>query len=447
MTRPMITRGPRLTAPSLMGARLAALALTTVGAFALAACEEHPYPSAAPREATAAPPPDDSTLSGAPTGGGYAPTTRSPAYVPNGYPPGPGMAQPGPPPGYGPPPAPYGPPTAGYPPAPGQRYASAPPEIVTMAPIPNPPERPRRYERGYGWRYRHHHHGMQAYGPPAYAPRHHRMHHRYSAHAPVVHRSMSHHPMAAMAHAPAPVHAAARPVAPVHPPTPKPQANPSQLSKPQALDHRHHHHLATNAAAAAGGSANTMGATNTTGSASEADHYQALQQSLADAFASGAKLTAPAHMEPNQASTVTLTIPADFAQTLRAEAAKQNLSEQAATVNLMASLSGDGYMIVPGEAQSQPLTLNAPTTFDWKVTPTGAGRGALKASVRAAVGEGHDLTLGDKTTGAGNATGRVVGIGLLALIALVLLGWAAQRRRPKMTGASKPRTTHTNGGL
>ena len=49
------------------------------------------------------------------------------------------------------------------------------------------------------------------------------------------------------------------------------------------------------------------------GSASEADHYQALQQSLADAFASGATLTAPAHMEPNQASVVTLTIPADFA--------------------------------------------------------------------------------------------------------------------------------------
>ena len=41
----------------------------------------------------------------------------------------------------------------------------------------------------------------------------------------------------------------------------------------------------------------------------------------------------------------------------------------------------------------------------------------------------------------------MIGIGLLALIALVVLGWAAQRRRPKATGASKPRTTHTNGDL
>ena len=31
------------------------------------------------------------------------------------------------------------------------------------------------------------------------------------------------------------------------------------------------------------------------------------------------------------------------------------------------------------------------------------------------------------------------------LIALVLLGWAAQRRRPKLSGAAKPRATHTNG--
>jgi hypothetical protein len=224
-----------------------------------------------------------------------------------------------------------------------------------------------------------------------------------------------------------------------------------QLAKPQPLDHHHHHHPhaadAATVAAATGGSSNTTGTANTTDPVTEADRYQALQESLHDAFTSAAQLTAPAHMEPNQQSTVTLTLPADFAQTVRTEAAKQNLSEQAATVNLMASLSGDGYTIVPGEAQSQPLTLNTPTTFDWKVTPTGAGRGALKASVRAAVGEGHDLTLGDKTTGSGAATGRVVGIGLLALIALVLLGWAAQRRRPKPIGASKPRTNHTNGNL
>ena len=395
MTRRMISTG----------ARLAALALTATGALALAACEEHPYPSAAPSQATAAPPPDDSVLAGAPTGAeGYPPpSTRSPAYAPQGYPQGPGMAPAGPPPG-----APYGPPPAGY----GQRYSSAPPEIVTMAPIPNPPERPRRRGRGYGWRHYHHHHReMRPYGRPIYAaPHRHHLHHPYVNAAPAPYAPMTRrHPAVAPAH----VHAAAPVAAKTKPAAPAQQ----QLSKPQALDHHHRHHHATDAAAAAaatGGSSNTTGEANTTGSASEADRYQALQQSLHDAFTSGAQLDVPAHMEPNQPVPVTLTVPADFAQTVRSEAAKQNLSEQAATVNLMASLSGDGYTIVPGEAQSQPLTLNAPTTFTWKVTPTGAGRGALKASVRAAVGEGHDLTLGDKTTGSGSATGRVVGIGLLA---------------------------------
>ena len=447
MTRRTISKGAISK-----GARLAALALTTAAGLALAACEEHPYPSAASREATAAPPPDDSTLAGAPSGSGYAPTTRSPAYAPpQGYPPGYSMAQPGPPPGYGPPPAAYGPPQPGYAPAPGQGYGGqgyggqgyALVGKATMDPIPNPPERPHRYERGYGERHHHYHYyrrQMRAYGPPVYAaPHRHHLHHRHTIYAPAVHAPMAHrHP----ATAPMRAHPAAPPMAmPVAPAG-------AQLAKPQALDHHRHHRHATNAAtAASGGASNTTGAPNTPGSASEADRYQALQQSLRDAFANGAQLTVPAHMEPNQASTVTLTVPADFAQTVRNEAASLGLSAQAATMNLMASLSGDGYTIVPGEAQTQPLTLNAPTAFSWKVTPTGAARGALKASVRAAVGEGHDLTLGDKTTGSGGTTGRVVGIGLLALIALVLLGWAAQRRRPKMTGASRPRSTHTNGTI
>ena len=440
MTRRTISKGAIST-----GARLAVLALTTTAGLALAACEEHPYPSAASREATAAPPPDDSTLAGAPSGGGYAPTTRSPAYAPSqGYPPGPGMAQSGPPPSYGPPPMGYGPPQPGYPPASGQGYGGQGYALVgkaTMDPIPNPPERPHRYERGYGWRHRHYHrHEMQGYGPPVYGPlRRHHLHHHHMIYAPAVHAPMTHRHSAATpmrAHPAAPAKAA--PVAPAG----------AQLTKPQALDHhRHHRHTASAATAASGGASNTTGGADTTGSASEADRYQALQQSLHDAFANGAQLTVPAHMEPNQASTVTLTVPADFAQTVRNEAARQGLSAQAATVSLMASLSGDGYTIVPGEAQTQPLTLNTPTAFSWKVTPTGAGRGALKASARAAVGEGHDLTLGDKTTGSGGTTGRVVGIGLLALIALVLLGWAAQRRRPKMTGASRPRSTHTNGSI
>jgi hypothetical protein len=39
-------------------------------------------------------------------------------------------------------------------------------------------------------------------------------------------------------------------------------------------------------------------------------------------------------------------------------------------------------------------------------------------------------------------TGRVVGVGLLVLIALILLAWAAQRKRPEPVGAAKPRVNH-----
>ncbi len=451
------------------GARLAALALTTTCAFGLAACEEHPYPSAAPREGTAAPRPDDSTLAGAPTvprGYQASPTTRSPALYPpsgSGYPP-PAYAQNGYPPAPG-----YGPPPAGYPPGYGHRDTNgAPPEIVTMQPIPNPPERPRRFEHHYGRGHHHRHGGMSRYTPTIHAMRGvvHHHHHRHTtasryavAPQPMAPRPHHHAPVAVVPvhrHAPAPAsaagHAAPRTPAPIAPVG-------SQLTKPQPLDHQRHHHHATeagSAAAASGGptnavASNTTAATNseaanTTSGPSEADRYKTLVQILRDVFANSDLLSAPSHMEANQPATVTLTLPAEFAQMARAEAAKENLTAAVMTMNLIGVLSGDGYTIVPAEAQSLPLTLDTPTVFQWKVTPTGAARAALKASVRAeAVGDGHSLALGDKSTGSGSATGRVVGFGLLALIALVLLGWAAQRRRPVAAGATKPRASHTNG--
>ena len=151
-------------------------------------------------------------------------------------------------------------------------------------------------------------------------------------------------------------------------------------------------------------------------------------------------------MEANQPADVTLTLPADFAKTLQYEAGKQKLVQAATSVNLIAALSGDGYAIVPADPQTLPLQQGQATVFHWKVTPTGAGRGALPASVKAAsTTDGPTLDLGSKSSGSASTTGRVVGIGLLALIALVLLGWAAQRRRPLASGATRPRATHTNG--
>ena len=410
------------------GARFAALALAAGSAVALSACEEHTYPSAAPKESTAAPAQDD-TLAGAPSG--YAPpSTRTPAYTPPGQ-----GAPPYPPPGYGQ--NGYPPPPAAYPPAYGRGDANAPPVVISMAPIPNPPERP----HGYGRRRHHHHHHylwMREHPAPMYAPHHRRAHHHGMAPSmgPARHAPSHRHGMAPTTH-PAPT---AHPVAPA-----------PQLTKPAAPDHHRRHHHGATAGAAATAAAASGGSTNTTSNAvaasgSEADRYEALGKSLKDAFANGAQLQAPAHMEANQAADVSLTLPADFAQTVQSEAAKQGLASSMATVNLIGMLSGDGYTIVPSDRQTLPLAQGQATVFRWKVTPTGAGRSPLTASVKAvAAGDTHTLDLGSKSTAAGSATGRVIGIGLLALIALILLGWAAQRRRPAARGATKPRATHTNG--
>ena len=397
------------------GTRLATLALATGAALSLAACEEHTYPSAAPQEGTAAPSSGDTALAG-------APNTRPPEYAP---------------PGYGP--HSYAPPPSDYPPGvivhPG---SSGAPEIVTMAPIPNPPETPARRS----WRHRLHH----RYGPgaPGY------VFHPYSHHHHHLHRG----PSAWVFH-PAP----ARPVAhrPAHGPTSAPAhpaAGAAQLTKPQAPPHGRHHRNGMDAAtaAAAGGAPIASGAANTMGSnsvgGSEAERYGALQQGLQGLFASEAKLDVPGQMDANQAATVTLTLPADFAQAAQAEAAKDGIGQAATSLNITASLSGDGYTITPVDAQSLPLAVTTPTVFQWRVTPTGGARNPLKVSAKAqGAGDSHTLDLGTKTTGAsGGGAGRLIGLGLLAILIFgAIIAFFTRRPRPRTAAASKPRATHTNG--
>jgi hypothetical protein len=417
-------------------ARVAVLAIAASGAVALSACEEHAYPSATPTQGTAAAPAGDEALAGAPSNAA-PPTTRTPEYVapPEGGEPPYG---PPPPPGYAP--NGYPPPANTYPPGYGhQSSTGAPPTIVSMAPIPNPPERP----HGYGHRRQRHRVWMRAYPAPAYAPapmpRPHHHHHRH-AHPVLVA------PFPAAPRHPA-VHAAPHPSAPSAA-APATSRAPTQLTKPTAPDHhrRHHHAAAQAQSAPATAAAASGGPTNSTTSGSEADRYQALGKSLKDDFAATAQLQAPDHMEVNQGYDVTLTLPADFAQTVQSEAGKQGLASELSSLNLTATLSGDGYTVVPADPQTLPLAQGQATVFRWKVTPTAASRGALSATVKAAApGANHALDLGAKATGASAGAGRLLGIGLLAVVALGLLGWAAQRRRPSgPSGASKPRANHTN---
>lgn len=244
------------------------------------------------------------------------------------------------------------------------------------------------------------------------------------------------------------------PVAPVHP---RHAAHAAKTVAPKVKTPAPAHkvHKAPPVATAPG---TTSGVTNTTVSntteaggntvTTTADRYSALQTALSSLVAREGKLDTPSHFEPGQATPVSLTLPADFAQAVQTDAAQQGLADAAASVNMTSTLSGDGYTVVPAEPQSQPLALNQPTVFHWKVTPT-ANRtaGALQATLSAdLLSEGRSLPLGTLKAGnAAKAGGRIVGIGLLAVIAAVVLVWALNRRRPTPTGASRPRANHESG--
>jgi hypothetical protein len=338
--------------------------------------------------------------------------------------------------------------------------------IICSTPVPNPVEdeayplhrRHRsgryfshRYERDYTqtapapYAHRLHHH-RHYWGQPVERPR--RVEHgqssgyvfhnghRYRIEGPV-HPSAAgvapHHPTIVK-----PVSPALKPRAPHHlKPEPVPALNPTRAG--------HSNPVSNTTASQAAGSNTSGGGAAATGT--PAERYAALQSALAEVIAREATLKAPAHFEPGQAADVTLNVPSDFAQTLRQEAAKQDLSDQTASVNLTSALAGDGYSVTPAEPQSQPLTLGQQTVFHWKVTAQSDAKGPLQASLNADVlSDGQTLPLGPvKVAGTQRWTGRLVGVGLLALIALILLAWAAQRKGPTTKVASKPREPQQTG--
>jgi hypothetical protein len=426
---------------------IAAAALASVCAVALSACEEN-GPATSSEPAAAAPSQAPADLMGAPQGQASAApgaiqetpllpggdTTRTPQYVPPAaLAPPPGAYAPGPAPTMAPPPA-Y---PAPAPPAPPAYASHAPTEVIAMQPIPNPPEGAAEGHWHAATHHRHHGWWGPVYAAPAAG---------YAAgHAARHHYTVGANPPAAPAHhAAAPAHAQTHATA---------QAGGAQLTKPEAPGHKAHGHKGLDqgtVAAASGGStapttnetANATGNVTSTGDA----RYDALQTALTADAAHAAILNAPRQIQPGQTADVTLTVSSDFAQTLRTEAASQNLSDQATSANLEATLAGDGYTIVPNETQALPLTLGAPTVFHWKVTPQGAAQGPLHADLRAnLLAANHVLSLGTIKTHSGMA-GRVIGVGLLVLIALVLLGWVTRSRRPSPSSGAKPRPNHQTGG-
>jgi hypothetical protein len=336
---------------------------------------------------------------------------------------------------------------------------SAAPPIIAMAPIPNPEEgesradyvdrvAPPASDAASGYRYK---------APPprrAVVERDHRVERRhrravaapyYPAAAVPYPRVAAHPHVAAASHAvavaPPPaavapragpgvpnkaeVKPAPKPVAKLAPPAtvaPIPTVTPAPKQAAPAL----------NPATPAIKEANAQGATPLS---DRATRLAALETALAEAIHKDAVLKTPSPFTAGKAVEVTLTIPADFGQTVKDEAAKNDLSDAAASVNLVAVLSGDGFSATPDAAQSQPLTPGQPTEFKWSVTARDGAKGPLHADVGAdLLGAGSDvLNLGSVQTGQGFGLGalrsnRMLGLAILAVLAVLVLAWLARGR-------------------
>jgi hypothetical protein len=213
---------------------------------------------------------------------------------------------------------------------------------------------------------------------------------------------------------------------------------PASLMSDQAPTVSVHHHVGAAAAglrlphAAKPSTAATATTKTAAAPADQAAALASLQTALSDAVAKTAVLTAPAHFTVAQPAQVTLAIPAGFADTVHKEAQKDGLGDLAASVNMTALLSGDGYTVLPADTQSGPLAAGQPTTFAWTVTAHPQARGPLHADVGADLlgGGVQKLTLGSvQPAGAQSSIGaRAFGVVLLVLLAGVALIWASTRR-------------------
>jgi uncharacterized iron-regulated membrane protein len=186
----------------------------------------------------------------------------------------------------------------------------------------------------------------------------------------------------------------------------------------------------------------TVAATPPANASDRPTRLAALQNTLTDAVSKGAVLTAPQRFTANQPADVSLTIPAAFADTLRSEAQKNGLSDAAASVNMTAVLSGDGFSVTPDETQSQPLTVGQPTEFRWTVTAQPGAKGPLHADVGAdLLGGGSDtLALGSVQKQAGfgvKPTPRMVGAAILVLILALVVVWLARGRGPSRPASAR----------
>jgi hypothetical protein len=287
------------------------------------------------------------------------------------------------------------------------------PRVIASTPVPNPPEVEHAHHR------RHSAFWMSGEAHPV-APHPHARQPYSDGRWHVVGPAATAHPKAA----------AAPPAAVVHP-----HRAPPQTAAAPAAPARHTAPLPATAPAPSQSRAVVSNINDDSPpplSGPDADRYNNLQSALSNLIGIDAALATPDHFQAGQTVDVTLTLPADFAQQAHDEAGKVGLTEAASSVNIDAHLTGVGYTIVPDQAQAQPLLLGQPTVFHWKVTPTSAAVGAVRADLTAdLLTVGHSLPLGSVQSQAGmsnvHVSGRWIGVGLLVLVVVVVAGWLVSR--------------------
>ncbi len=368
-------------------------AVSLVALATLGGCGERPYPAPSHGAPPSAQPSGD--LMGAPSASPYT----APPVVNDS-------------PAYPPPPAP-------------PAYDSG--SVVAMAPIPNPGN-----------------------GAPASGDG--RIHSRYGAASPYGEGHW------------APGHAAAPAYVPPRPPT---AAAPAQTTADAApaptVQHKgalaagaaavagavalDAHHVATSVKQTATSTTTTTTTTKTTAAPATATgdrntRLAALQTALTDAVGKTAVLTTPSSFAANQPSDVTLTLPTAFADTVKSEAVKQGLADEAASVSLVALLSGDGFAVTPSDEQAVTLKSGQATEYHWTVTAEPNAKGPLHADISANLlgGANEKLALGSVQKSAGNGiklSPQIVGASILVLILAIVVVWLARGSGPTRSASAR----------
>ncbi|KRA57201.1 hypothetical protein ASD89_05740 [Caulobacter sp. Root656] len=124
---------------------------------------------------------------------------------------------------------------------------------------------------------------------------------------------------------------------------------------------------------------------------------QALQAAVGPEAARGATLAVAQSLTAGQEGQVTLSLPVNLGDRIKAEAARLGLAQTARKISAHADLRGQGYDIAPSGRQTAVVQPGQPATFAWQVKPTAVAQGPLKAEFGVSLNgakPAQDLTLG-----------------------------------------------------